>query len=194
MNKMKFQKIFEEILQIEIKTLKDILNNLSNYSSIENTIDLILDSNTNNIFTFGIGKSGLLAKKFSTTLNCIDITSFYIHGTDALHGDMGLVKNGDVGIMISHSGETKEILKLTKCLRDRKQIKIVSITSNVDSSLGKLSDIVIDTLVKKEALPIDFIPSASVLATLTICDLIIGGIIKTKTISKDVYLLNHPKS
>jgi arabinose-5-phosphate isomerase len=118
--------------------------------SFEEAINYIINSKGNVVIT-GIGKSGDIAKKIAATFSSIGIFSYFLHPSDALHGDLGRLKNDDVIIFISHSGETEELKVLFEKIKDLNQNhKIVTITSNPSSTLAKFSNIRLLTHVKNE--------------------------------------------
>ena len=118
--------------------------------SFEKAIDCILKSKGNVVIT-GMGKSGDIAKKIAATFSSIGIFSYFLHPSDALHGDLGRLKDDDVIIFISHSGETEELKILFEKINDLNQNhKIVVITSNSKSTLASMSDIKLLTYVKNE--------------------------------------------
>lgn len=118
--------------------------------SFEKAINYIINSKGNVVIT-GMGKSGDIAKKIAATFSSIGIFSYFLHPSDALHGDLGRLKNDDVIIFISHSGETEELKVLFEKIKDLNQNhKIVIITSNPNSTLSKFSDIKLLTHVKNE--------------------------------------------
>lgn len=117
----------------------------------------------------GVGKSGLVGRKIAATLASTGTPSFFIHAYEAGHGDIGSVSQNDVLIVISNSGETSEVLNLLPYLK-KKKVPIIGFVGNVQSSLGKKCDIVINTGVSSEACPMGIVPTASTIVTLAMGD------------------------
>ena len=117
----------------------------------------------------GTGKSGLIARKIVATLNSTGTPALFLHPTDAVHGDLGMVKREDVAILISKSGDTQELRPLVPIFKVTK-IKIISILGKLNSYLAKSSDIVLDATVKEEACPHDLAPTTSTTVALAFGD------------------------
>src|SRR5262249_40860292 len=121
------------------------------------------------VVAVGVGKSGNIAQKLASTLTSTGTPAFFLHPTDALHGDLGGIQAGDVVVLISNSGETEELLQLLPYLQHRK-IDLISILGRVDSSLGRASAAVLDASVSKEICPLNLAPTASTTVALALCD------------------------
>lgn len=139
----------------------------------------------------GIGKSGIIAKKISATFSSTGTASFYIHPVEALHGDIGTIADGDIILALSNSGQTDELNKLLLLLK-RKKIRIISITSNPLSKMARLSDIVLNIRVKKEACPYNVVPTTSTTAMLVMGDALAITLMKMKGFDKDNFAQLHP--
>ncbi|MEC7243849.1 MAG: SIS domain-containing protein, partial [Pseudomonadota bacterium] len=118
-------------------------------ASLQQARDLILSA-SGNIIVCGMGKSGLVGRKISATLSSTGTPSVFLHPAEAMHGDLGIVRKGDVMILISYSGETEEVVRLLPALR-RLEVKIIAIVGQVNSTLGKAASICLDAAVDKEA-------------------------------------------
>lgn len=153
-------------------------------------IKIIYNSN-GKIVTFGIGKSGLVARKIASTLTSLGTSSIFIHPTDALHGDIGILGKNDVAIIVSKSGESEEIIKVAKILCE-KEIPIISITANKHSILAKLSVVNLFIDVKDEACSLNIAPTTSSTASLVMGDAVAITLSKLKNITKDQILKLHP--
>jgi len=112
----------------------------------------------------GVGKSGLIGKKIASTFSSIGLPSLFVHAAEASHGDLGMISKGDMVIAISNSGETEEIVKLLPVF-NRIDCTLVGMTGNMQSSLAKRSDYVLDISVKEEACSKDLVPTASTTAS-----------------------------
>jgi arabinose-5-phosphate isomerase len=139
----------------------------------------------------GMGKSGLIARKVVATLNSTGTAAIYMHPTDALHGDLGMVRKEDVVIIISKSGSTDEISKLLPMFK-RLGVKIIAMSGNPDSSLVKESDIFLNISVKEEACPHDLAPTSSTTATAVMGDALSVALLKKRGFTAEDFALLHP--
>jgi arabinose-5-phosphate isomerase len=185
--------IDEHILRSKQVMINDI-NSLQNlYESLD--WDLIfkaaqLIADTHSIFVSGIGKSGLISKKIASTFASVGIQSHFLHPIEAIHGDIGLIKNGDTIILVSNSGNTAELLSLIPVLKI-KETNIIGILGNSNSQLSQLCDISLIVKVR-ESTSIDTIPTTSSIATLAISHILLEMLISIKNITASDYSLNHP--
>lgn len=143
------------------------------------------------VITSGIGKSGIVAQKISSTFASVGISSWYLHPAEVAHGDIGRILPTDVCILISNSGETPEILFLASLIKRNSSIKIVVITSSVDSSLAKLADVVLQTGVVEEAGNIKMIPTSSTTAVMALGDALVLATVGEDFTVED-YRFTHP--
>mgnify|MGYP006272321949 CR=1 FL=1 len=150
----------------------------------------ILASNQGRLIISGIGKSGHIGKKIAATLSSTGTPSFFIHSTEALHGDAGMVMQGDVVILISNSGNTAEVVRFAEVLKHLR-IPIISITSSAESKLAKSSDVVIKLAMAKEGDPLNVAPMASSTATLVIGDAIASALMVLRSFTKDEFAVFH---
>lgn len=139
----------------------------------------------------GVGKSGLICKKIAATLSSTGTPAFFLHPTDAAHGDLGMVRGEDTVIAVSNSGETAELLSIIPLIKSF-GIPVIAITSNPKSSLARLSDIVLDIGVKKEACPLNLAPTTSTTVTLALGDAIASALMKLKGFSSEEFARLHP--
>lgn len=151
----------------------------------------LISFHSGNIFLSGIGKSSIIAKKISATMASIGISSFYIDPVNALHGDIGRIKSSDIIIILSYSGQTKELKDFIYSLKNR-EVLIISITSNEKSFLAVNSDIVIKINILKEACPLNLCPSSSTTAMLSIGDAISFCVMNIKGVREVDFSKNHP--
>ncbi len=143
------------------------------------------------IVVLGVGKSGVIAQKISQTLTSTGTVAVFVHPSDALHGSLGVITQGDVVIALSNSGETDEILTLLPTLKNR-SIKIISIVGNIDSTLARKSDVVLDASVDKEACPLNLAPTTSTTVALSIGDAIAMTLMQAKGLTEKDFAENHP--
>lgn len=185
---MNYKEIFEEVIDIEIESLHQLKQQIDN--SIEKIIDVIFLSK-GKVVVAGVGKSGLIGKKISATLSSTGTSSIFLHPTEALHGDLGIVKQEDVLLCISYSGETDELLKILPSLKSM-SVKIIAITGNSNSTLANNSDYVINVKVDKEACPLELAPTSSTTVTLVIGDALSVALMKKRNFNKTDFAIFHP--
>ncbi len=175
-------------IDCEIEAIEELKNNLDD--SLTAALDLIEQAKGRIILT-GMGKSGHIAKKIAASLASTGTPSFFMHPAEASHGDLGMVTEDDVIIAISNSGESRELVDVLNYSK-RFGIKLIAITKNPDSSLGKAGDIVLKLPQAKEACPLGLAPTSSTTATLVLGDVITVGMIKRKGFSKAQFNQRHP--
>lgn len=139
----------------------------------------------------GVGKSGIIARKIAATLTSTGTPSTFLHPVESLHGDLGMVTEHDVAILLSKSGESDELLSLLAHLR-RFGVRIVAITGNVASTLARDSDAVLDSSVREEACPHDLAPTTSTTAALALGDALAVAILEQKGFRREDFARIHP--
>ena len=147
--------------------------------------------NKSKLVISGVGKSGIVARKMAATFSSAGGLSIYLNPLDALHGDIGIINQNDTCILLSNSGETKEILDIIPHLKKR-GIKIISLLGRYDSTIGNLSDVVLETYVDKEACPLNLAPTTSTTVAMAIGDGLATVWMKKKGITIQDFALNHP--
>jgi arabinose-5-phosphate isomerase len=157
---------------------------------LSSALDLMQKSNGRIIIT-GMGKSGHIGKKIAASLASTGTPSFFVHPAEASHGDLGMITEDDVVIAISNSGESRELVDILNYCK-RFGIKIIAITKNADSSLGKAGDIVLELPKAEEACPLGLAPTSSTTATLVLGDVLTVGLIDRKGFSKEDFNVRHP--
>ncbi|EKR75023.1 KpsF/GutQ family sugar-phosphate isomerase [Leptospira noguchii] len=182
-----FEKI-EKAIDTEIESILHFRKNLD--PSIKQAIELILDCKGKLIVT-GVGKSGDVGKKISSTLSSTGTPSIFLHPADAAHGDAGIISDKDVIIAIGKSGESEELLNLIPTIKNI-GAKLISMTANVDSKLAKESDIVLITPVLKEACPLELAPTSSTTIALILGDAIAMCLMELKDFKRENFALYHP--
>ncbi len=148
-------------------------------------------SKSKKIIVTGVGKSGLVAKKIAATLSSIGFKSFFLHPVEALHGDIGLVENGDCCILLSKSGTSEDIIRLIPYLKSR-NVKLIAIVGNSNSFLAYNSDVIINGAVEKEACPYNVTPTTSTLTALAIGDALAISLMIHNNIKITDFAKNHP--
>jgi len=172
----------------EVEALNVMGNNLD--ESLTEALDLMQAASGRVILT-GMGKSGHIARKIAASLASTGTPSFFVHPAEASHGDLGMITPDDVIIAISNSGESKELLDILYYSK-RYGIKLIAITKNPDSSLGKAGDVVLKLPSSKEACPLGLAPTSSTTATLVLGDILTVAMIERKGFSKEQFNQRHP--
>ena len=139
----------------------------------------------------GVGKSGLIARKIAATMSSTGTQSIYLHPVESLHGDLGMISEGDTIIALSYSGETEETAKLMALL-SKQGLKIISITSNSASRMARSSDITLNLGVKTEACPMNIVPTSSTTAMLALGDALAVALMRLKGFTSDKFARLHP--
>jgi arabinose-5-phosphate isomerase len=185
---MNIKKEIQRIMHDEINVLHKIVLHID--KSYEKAINLILKSKGKVIVT-GVGKSGHIANKIAATLSSTGTPSIFLHPTEAVHGDLGIVNKNDILICISKSGESEELFNVILSLKKR-GVKIIGITSDIKSTLAEKSDVVLNLMVDKEACPYDLAPTTSTTASLLIGDALAITLMKIKKFKPEDFALFHP--
>lgn len=158
--------------------------------SFEKAIELLFNCKGRVIIS-GIGKSGQVARKMAATLSSTGTPAFYIHPTEGVHGDIGMVLSGDVAIVISKSGNTDEVNKLLPIFK-RLDVPIIAITGGNDSVLAKGADVILDSSVECEACPLDLVPTSSTTAALVMADALAVVLLELRGFTADDFSFIHP--
>lgn len=188
MIKKKYLDLAKKSANLQIKELKKIKNVFD--SSFVKAVDLILNCKGKVIFA-GIGKSGLVARKISSTFSSVGIPSFFCHPSEALHGDLGQIEKKDILIIFSYSGNTVELTNMIK-YANRYRIKIIGVASKPDSILLKASDIKLILPKVKEADLTGMVPTTSTSITLLLGDCLATTVMYHKKFSKEKFKVFHP--
>ena len=173
----------------EIETLKRLKDSIDS-ESLTRALDYMQNSKGRIIIT-GIGKSGHIAQKIAASLASTGTPSFFVHPAEASHGDLGMITEDDVVIAISNSGESKELIDILNYCK-RFGIRLIAITKNPESSLGKACDVVLRLPDNGEACPLGLAPTSSTTATLVLGDILTVGMIERKGFSKEDFNDRHP--
>lgn len=175
-----------------ILTESEAISNLTNYldDNFVKSVETIFASKGRLVVT-GIGKSAIIAQKIVATLNSTGTPSLFLHASEAIHGDLGMVQPDDVVICISKSGNSPEIKVLVPLLK-RFNNKLIAITGNVTSFLGKEADYTLNTYVEKEACPNNLAPTNSTTAQLVIGDAIAVCLMEMRNFTAEDFAKYHP--
>lgn len=180
--------IAKEVFTIEARTISDLGAKLN--ADFEKSIELILRTK-GRLVVSGMGKSGHIGAKIAATLASTGTPSFFMHPAEALHGDLGMLTNDDTLLAISNSGESEEILKIIPAIKKR-GIKLIAMSGNLNSTLAKQADFVLDISVQKEACPLQLAPMSSTTATLAMGDAIAACLMKERNFKPENFALFHP--
>ncbi|HEX4997921.1 MAG TPA: KpsF/GutQ family sugar-phosphate isomerase [Terriglobia bacterium] len=176
------------VLDIEIEALQSVRDNLG--PQFEAAVRAIAGCQ-GQVVVAGLGKSGIIANKIAATLRSTGTPAVYLHPSEAMHGDLGLVGRKDVALAVGKSGETGELNDLIRHIKKR-GARVVAITSNGASRMAALSDIVLDLKVPREACHLNLAPTASTTAALAVGDAIAVAVMKIKNLSRDDFARLHP--
>jgi len=178
-----------DLLRLEASAVERAAAQLDR-NSVERAVELLLACNTK-VVIIGVGKSGVIAQKIAQTMTSTGTAAIYVHPSDALHGSLGMIGEGDVVIALSNSGETEEILAIMPTIVSRK-VPVISIVGNISSTLAKRSDVVLDASVDREACPHNLAPTTSTTVALSIGDAVSMVLMEAKGHSPEDFAANHP--
>ncbi len=190
MNNIKIQSIAKNVIQYEIDALKKIKSYIGN--SFNQIVKTILNCKHGKIIISGVGKSGIIGKKWAATFSSIGIPSFFLEASNASHGDMGQITSNDIVILISLSGESEELKNIVQYVSRNKNIKLIGVTSEKDSLLFKNSDIKFLMPTVKEAGPGNIVPTSSTTIQLALGDAIAITCMKYNNFGKLDFKKFHP--
>lgn len=143
------------------------------------------------VIASGVGKSGLVARKVASTLTSTGTPALYLHPVEALHGDVGIVRDGDVAMLFSNSGVTEEVCLLLPLFR-RIEVGVIALTGAPDSALGRKSDVVLDCSVHEEACPHNLAPTSSALAAMAMGDALAMALLEARGFTEEDFAQLHP--
>lgn len=158
--------------------------------SVERAVEILLECQSK-VIVVGVGKSGVIAQKIAQTMTSTGTIAVFVHPSDALHGGLGVIANGDVVIALSNSGETDELLLIVPMMKER-GVSIISIVGNTDSSLARQSDVALDASVDKEACPLNLAPTCSTTVALAVGDALAMTLMEAKNWTAEDFAFNHP--
>lgn len=178
----------KEVIRIEAEAISNLSASIND--QFVKAINVISESKGRVVLT-GMGKSGLIARKIVATLNSTGTAAIYLHPTDALHGDLGMVRKEDVAVLISKSGNTEEVANLLPMLK-RIGVKMIAMCGNENSRLAQECDIFLNISVKEEACPHDLAPTASTTATLAMGDALSVALLQKRNFTVEDFAFLHP--
>jgi arabinose-5-phosphate isomerase len=177
-----------EVFDMEARAVLELKKRVG--KEFKAALDLILKSK-GRVVVSGMGKTGIIAQKFSATLASTGTPSLFLHLAEASHGDLGKVTQDDVVIVLSNSGATSEVKQLLPFLK-KIGSRIIALTGNADSPLAKYSDVVLDVSVKQEACPLNLAPTSSTTAALAMADALAVCLLEIKGFKEKDFALFHP--
>jgi len=178
----------KKVLEIEAKAIQSAISRLD--SHFEAAVQILLHAKGRIVVT-GMGKSGIIGKKISATLTSTGSPSVFLHPSEALHGDIGIIHPDDVVLALSTSGETQEVIRLLNYIK-RIGVRLVSLVGAADSTLATQSDVAIDCSVEQEACPIGLVPTTSTTLTLAMGDAIAISLMQKKGFGEEDFRYFHP--
>ncbi len=191
MSVMNLSKIIEsakEVFEIEANSILRLKDNIG--EEFDRAIDILYNCKGRVIVT-GMGKSGLIGKKIAATMSSTGTPAYFLHPAESTHGDSGVITRNDVIIAISNSGETQELMNLLPLIK-RFGCEMIGMTGNLNSTLAKTSEVVLDISVEKEADTLGKAPTASTTATLAMGDALAVCLMEKKGFTKEDFLMFHP--
>jgi arabinose-5-phosphate isomerase len=176
------------VIEIESKAVKNLSNQIQ--SDFDNLCSKILNIK-GKLILMGIGKSGHIAQKISATLSSTGTSSFFIHPTEAAHGDLGMISKNDAILILSNSGETKEIIEILPALK-RSTANIFTLTNNNKSTIAMAGKINLVINADEEACPLDLAPTSSTTIALVFGDALAIALLEARGFSKNDFAKSHP--
>lgn len=178
----------DRVLAVEASAIEGLRKKVD--AGFGRAVDLLRAARGEVVVT-GVGKSGLIGRKIASTLASTGTPAFFLHAGEGIHGDLGMVRRGDVVIALSNSGETEEIVRLLPMFQ-RMGLPVIALTGNPDSTLAKYADVVLDVGVPEEACSLGLAPTASTTATLAMGDALAVVLFEEKGFSEEDFARLHP--
>jgi arabinose-5-phosphate isomerase len=178
----------KEVFELEAEAINGLLLQINN--DFSEAVKAILNC-SGRVIVGGIGKSGIIGQKISSTLSSTGTPSLFMHPSEAFHGDLGIVKKNDVILLISYSGQTEEVLKIVPFFQKNGNV-LISMTGNSTSSLAQNSHYHLKVSVKREACPLQMVPTASTTVALAMGDALAVVLMKEKGITIETFAKVHP--
>ena len=188
--KKKIKEIAKNVISSEIESLRKLKNNI-NYS-FEKAVEAILNCKNGKVVISGIGKSGIIGKKISSTLASVGISSFFVDAAACSHGDLGMISSNDIVILISNSGDSEELKNIISYIKRNRKITLIGIVSKKNSILYKSANIKLLTPVVKEADPAGIVPTSSTIVQLSMGDALAVATMNYRNFGKLDFKKFHP--
>jgi len=180
-----------KVFDIELAAIKAVRAQLDD--AFDRAVDLVVTAlgQRGKIVIVGIGKSGNIAQKIAATLTSTGSTSVVLNSVDALHGDLGILNDGDLVLALSYSGESEEMINLLPAMK-RFSVQIIAMTGNAKSTVAKRSDVVLNVKVPKEACPFNLAPTSSTTAMLVMGDALAMAVLQARGFKEQDFARHHP--
>ena len=180
-----------EVFDVELAAVKAVKSRLN--ATFSQAVELITYAlaKRNKLVVVGVGKSGNIGRKIAATFTSTGAPAVLLDSVDALHGDLGILNDGDIVLALSYSGETDELIDLLPAMK-RFSVRIVAITSAPKSTLGQHADVVLNVKVPKEACPFNMAPTASTTASLVMGDALAMAVLDARGFKKSDFTQRHP--
>ncbi len=178
-----------ELLRLEASAIEHTAQHLDQ-KSVEKAVELLMNCKTKVVVT-GVGKSAIIANKIAETMTSTGTVAVFVHSSDALHGSLGIIGEGDVVIALSNSGETEELLAILPSLKQRR-VSLITIVGNLDSTLARSAEVTLDASVSEEACPLNLAPTTSTTVALSIGDALAITLSIEKGWTEEDFAANHP--
>jgi arabinose-5-phosphate isomerase len=178
-----------KLLEQEADAITKVAHRLQS-ERVERAVELLANC-LGKVVLIGVGKSGIIAQKIAATLTSTGTSAVFLHPSDALHGDIGIVSGGDVAVILSNSGETDELIAMLPYLKCR-QIPIIAIVGRLRSTLAYNADVIMDATIDREACPFNLVPTSSTTVALAIGDALAIALMQVKGLTPEDFAFNHP--
>jgi arabinose-5-phosphate isomerase len=178
----------KRVLQIEAEAIERLKERLND--DFVRAVELILACEGKVVVT-GVGKSGIIGQKIASTLASTGTPAFFLHPTEGIHGDLGMLDKKDIVVAISNSGETEELSQILPLIK-RYGNKLIVLTGGAASTLARAGDVVLDVSVQEEACPLGLAPTASTTVTLAMGDALAVALLEKRGFNKEDFALRHP--
>ena len=180
--------IARKVLELEARAILDLVPRLND--GFDRAVEL-LHACKGRVIVTGMGKSGLIGAKIAATFSSTGTPSIFLHPADAVHGDIGMVVQGDVVLAISHSGETEELARLLELLK-RLDVSLIALTGDRESTLARQAMVSLDVGIEREASPLGLVPTASTTAALAMGDALAMALVEYRGFTLDDFARIHP--
>ena len=177
-----------QVLKTEADAILGLIDRLD--GGFESAVQLLFECRGRVIVT-GMGKSGIICRKIAATLSSTGTSAYFLHPAEAIHGDLGAIREEDVVLALSHSGETEELVRLIESIR-RIGARLIAMTGTSDSTLGRAADVTLDCGIAEEACPMNLVPTASTTAALALGDALAMTLLVRKGFREEDFASLHP--
>jgi arabinose-5-phosphate isomerase len=177
-----------KVLRTEAAAILALVDRID--GEFERAVQLLFECRGRAIVT-GMGKSGIICRKIAATLSSTGTSAWFLHPAEAIHGDLGAIREDDVVVALSHSGETEELIRLLESIR-RIGAKLIAITGNAKSTLARAADVTLDCGIAEEACPMNLVPTASTTAALAMGDALAMTLLVRKGFREEQFASLHP--